>query len=277
MKSFKLVFLLSLFSYSLAGFTKTIVVTDIDDTIKKANSMGGVGGLYHFLKKKPYEYTRDLFNEINADELAHGEDPTFYYVSAAPEFTFDAPVWLGLNNFPMGPTFLKTLENGGDTYTYKYRTIKTIIEKELLLDPDLKILFFGDNSQFDTKVYYDLRKEMKLTNSVIFIRDVSTEATNFDLKLEVVRLPGVTYFFSEMELIGNSHLSFISRTLSDEIAKGYEQKTIIPLYTQDTLATRLGKICEAKYTVITNLERAVCAIEGKYDANKYWREYYDRF
>lgn len=277
MKSFKLVFLLCLFLYSLAGFTKTIVVTDIDDTIKKANSMGGVGGIYHFLKKRPYEYTRDLFNEINAYELARGEDPTFYYVSAAPEFTFDAPAWLQLNNFPMGPTFLKTLENGGDTYTYKYRTIKAIIEKEEALDPDLKILFFGDNSQFDAKVYFDLKNEMKLTNSVIFIRDVSTEATNFDSTLPIVKLSGVNYFFSEMELVGNSNLSFISRTLADDIKKAYDLRTIIPLYTLDTLAARLGKICEAKYTVITNIERAVCTVEGRVDANKYWSNYYGRF
>lgn len=273
----KLVLLLSLFSYSLAGLAKTIIVTDIDDTIKKANTMGGVGGLYHFLKKKPYEYTRDLFNEINAYEKAQGEETAFYYVSAAPSFTFDAPAWLKLNNFPMGPTFLKTSENGGETYAYKYRTIKTIIEKELALDPDLKIIFFGDNSQHDGQVYYDLKLEMKLTNSEIFIRDVSTEATFFDHDIPVVKLPGVIYFFSEMELIGNKHLLFISRNLIDGIAREYELKNIIPLYTLDTLANRLKKICEDRNVIVTNLIAASCKVEGKTEANKYWRDYYDRF
>ncbi|MEA9358104.1 phosphatase domain-containing protein [Bacteriovorax sp. PP10] len=273
----KIILLLSLFSYSIAGLAKTIIVTDIDDTIKKANSMGGVGGLYHFLKKKPYEYTRDLFNEINAYEQIQGEETTFYYVSAAPAFTFDAPAWIKLNNFPEGPTYLKTAENGGETYAYKYRTIKAILEKELALDPDLKILFFGDNSQFDGKVYYDLKLEMKLSNSEIFIRDVSTEATVFDRDIPLVKLPGVYYFFSEMELVGNPHLLFISNKLIDGITKEYELKNLIPLYTLDTLAVRLKKICVDKHIVVTNLIVAACTVEGQLDANKYWREYYDRF
>lgn len=277
MKTFKLALLLSLFSYSLAGLAKTIIVTDIDDTIKKANSMGGIGGLYHFLKKRPYEYTRDLYNEINDYEKANGEETAFYYVSAAPSFTFDAPAWLMLNNFPLGPTFLKTLENGGETYAYKYRTIKAIIEKELAVDPGLKIIFFGDNSQFDGKVYYDLKLEMKLSNSEIYIRDVSTEATDFDPELPLVKLPGVVYFFSEMELTENSNFFFISNKLINGISAEYKLRTLIPLYTLDTLAYRLRIICEKKHVIITSLVTAGCTIKGRIEANKYWHDYHTRF
>jgi hypothetical protein len=277
MKSFKLVLLFCLFSYSLVGFTKTIIVSDIDDTIKKANSMGGIGGVYHFLKKRPYEFTRDLFNEIKAYEEGMGEETAYYYVSAAPAFTFDAPSWLKLNNFPIGPTYLKTMENGGETYAYKYRTIKTIIEKELAENPDLKIIFFGDNSQFDANVYYDLKEEMKLANSEIFIRDVSTEATDFDLEIPVVKLPGVVYFFSEIELVENKNFSYMSNKLMDGIKREYTLRTIIPLYTLDTLAFRLRVICEKKSVVITNYVTAVCTYQGRIDANKYWHDYFTRF
>lgn len=273
----KIFLLFCLFSYSLAGLSKTIIVTDIDDTIKKANSMGGIGGVYHFLKKKPYEHTRDLFNEINEYEKGQGEETAFYYVSAAPAFTFDAPAWLKLNNFPMGETYLKTLENGGETYAYKYRTIKTIIEKELASDPDLKIIFFGDNSQFDGKVYYDLKQEMKLSQAEIFIRDVSTEATDFDLGIPVVKLPGVVYFFSERELIGNTSFFYMSNKLIDGINREYNLRTIIPLYTLDTLAYRLRIICEKKHAIVTSLITAVCTYEGRIDANKFWHDYHTRF
>lgn len=277
MKTFKFILLLSLFSYSLAGLSKTIVVTDIDDTIKKANSMGGIGGIYHFLKKKPYEYTRDLFNEINAYEQGRGEETAYYYVSAAPEFTFNAPLWLEQNNFPMGPTYLKTSENGGETYAYKYRTIKAILEKELSDDPALKIYFFGDNSQFDAKVYVDLVNDMKLKNTLIYIRDVSTEATYFSKDIPVLKLPGVKYFFSEMELIGDKDLFFMSNDLIDGITHEYKLRNIIPLYTSDTLATRLRRICEEKYQIITEFIVAGCKIQGRLDANKYWGEYYSRY
>jgi hypothetical protein len=277
MKSFKLILLFCLFSYSLAGLSKTIIVSDIDDTIKKANSMGGIGGIYHFLKKKPYEYTRDLFNEINEHEMSLGEETAFYYVSAAPAFTFDAPIWLILNNFPIGPTFLKTIENGGETYAYKYRTIKTIIEKELESDPDLKIIFFGDNSQFDGKVYYDLKQDMKLVNSKIYIRDVNTEATDFDTELPVVKIPGVVYFFSEIELINQPSFSYISNNLIDGISREYKFRTLIPLYTLDTLAYRLRIICENKNVIVTNIIRGVCTFQGRIDANKFWHDYHTRF
>jgi len=276
-KSFKLVLLLSLFSYSAIGFSKTIIVTDIDDTIKKANTMGGIGGVWHFLRKKPYEYARDLFNEIKANEVAAGEEIGFYYVSAAPSYTFDAPEWLVKNNFPIGPTFLKTSENGGETYAYKYRTIKTIIESELKKDPALKIVFFGDNSQHDAQVYFDLRANMNLSNSLIFIRDVSTEATEFDSKLPVVKLADVTYFFSEVELIGNPDLTFMSKKLADNITRGYSSKAIIPMYTLDTLINRLKRICEGKSAVITKAVAASCKTQAKVDADVYWNDYYSRY
>lgn len=277
MKSFKLVLLLSFFLYSLVGFSKTIIVTDIDDTIKKANTMGGIGGIYHFLKKRPYEYARDLYNEINQYEKAQGEETLFYYVSAAPEFVFDAPAWFKLNKFPIGPTFLKTRQNGGETYAYKYRTIKTIIEKELEQDPDLKVIFFGDNSQHDAQVYYDLKKDMNLLNSLIYIRDVSTEATDFDPELPVVKLPGVIYFFSEMELTREATLFFMSRSLIDGITRGYDSRSIIPPYTFDTLVDRLKEICQKNVVEMNEEALSRCKTQAKAEAYSHWQNYFKRF
>ena len=277
MKRFKFVLFLSIFSYSVVGFTKTVIITDIDDTIKKANSMGGIGGVWHFLKKKPYELTRDLFNEVKAYEEASGEQTHFYYVSAAPKFTFKGPEWIAKNNFPNGPVYLKTIENGGETYTYKYRTIKKIIENEQRLDPGVKILFFGDNSQHDAQVYFDLRAHMKLSNTQIYIRDVSTEATDFDPNLPIVKLEDVTYFFSEVELIGNPDLSFMSKKLTDRITKSYNAKDIVPLYTLDTLEDRLKKICEKEFFVISEIISSACKVQAKADASDYWRDYFSRY
>lgn len=269
MKNVKLFILtLCLFSYSLASFSKTIIVTDIDDTIKKANSMGGVGGVYHFLRKRPYEETRDLFNEIRKNENSKGEVTAYYYVSAAPSYVFDADEWIFKNNFPIGPTFLKTRENGGNTYDYKYRTIKTIIEKELKKDSALRILFFGDNSQYDAKVYYDLKKDMKLS-AKIYIRDVSTEATFFSTNLPVVRLPNVVYFFSEMELVNHPDFLFMSVKLKDLITQSYQQERLIPPYTFDTLVDRLKAICKKDFN-------QSCKTQAKDQAAEYWRDYYAR-
>lgn len=276
MKSIKYLVLLSLFSYSFASFSKTIIVSDIDDTIKKANSMGGVGGVWHFLKKKPYEEARDLFNEIKKNENSRGEETAYYYVSAAPSFTFDGDEWIRKNNFPVGPVILKTKDNGGETYAYKYRTIKAIIEKELKNDSSLNVIFFGDNSQHDAKVYYDLNNEMNL-GADIYIRDVSTEGTFFSSTLPVVRLPGVKYFFSERELIEDPFFSYMSRKLQDLITSQYEKRDLIPEYTLDTLGDRLKTICEGKSIIVTEETQKSCKTEGKNQALKYWAEYYNRY
>ena len=276
MKSIKFLVLLSLFSYSFASFSKTIIVSDIDDTIKKANSMGGIGGVWHFLKKKPYEETRDLFNEIKKDENDHGEATAYYYVSAAPSFTFDGDEWIRKNNFPIGPVILKTKDNGGETYAYKYRTIKALLQKEMMEDHAPKIIFFGDNSQHDAKVYYDLNNEMNL-NAEIYIRDVSTEGTFFSSTLPVVRLPGEKYFFSERELIEDPFFAFMSPKLQNLITTQYEKQDLIPGYTLDTLGDRLKAICEGKSIIVSEEVQKSCKAEGKTQALKYWAEYYHRY
>lgn len=277
MKTFKLLAVaLFLFSYSLAAFSKTIIITDIDDTIKKANSMGGVGGVYHFLRKKPYIETRDLFNEIKNDEISRGNTVSYFYVSAAPSFTFDADEWIAKNNFPIGPTFLKTKENGGETYAYKYRTIKTIIENELKKESDLKIIFFGDNSQHDAKVYYDLNLEMNL-GAEIFIRDVSTEATYFSATLPLVRLPAVQYFFSEMELVNHPAFLFMSSNLKKLINAQYNRQDLIPPYTLDTLVGRIRDICEGKIFSLSDEKSRECKLQAQKDGDQYWEDYYTRF
>ena len=279
MKNLKLLPLaLCLFLYSISSFSRTVLVTDIDDTIKKANSMGGLGGIYHFLRARPYAEIRDLFNEIRDDEFSHGHGIGYYYVSAAPSYTFNAPEWIRKHDFPIGPTYLKTRENGGETYAYKYRTIKAIIEEELKSDSNSTFLFFGDNSQHDANVYFDLRRNLNL-NALIFIRDVSTEATFFSVLLPVNRLENVEYFFSERELINNPRFLFMSGNLKKIIIAQYDNESLIPPYTFDTLVDRLKAICDARdvYVYASEDDKSRCGNEAKADAKKYWTDYHHRF
>ena len=91
----KIILSFCLFSYSLQLFAKTVVISDIDDTLKKANSMGKAPEqIYHFLKKVPYLEMRDLFNEIKTNARAENEAIEFYYVSAAQRLTFNPDKWI---------------------------------------------------------------------------------------------------------------------------------------------------------------------------------------
>jgi phosphatidate phosphatase APP1 len=228
--------------------------------------MGGIGNIYYFLTKKPYEEIRDLFQEIKLNEAVKSNATVFYYVSAAYSVTFDAGEWLHKNKFPEGKSFLKTLSNHAKTYEFKYATIKSLLQNE---DPkDLHVLMFGDNSQVDQVVYSDLKKDLNL-NADIYIRDVSTEATYFDSSLEVKKMSGVTYYFSEVELIQKPEFSFVSGKLKNKTFDSYKNKTLVPEYTLKTLEKRLRGLCQDSVSV--------CKSEASSNAEKYWLEYYSRY
>ena len=261
----KIILSFCLFSYSLQLFAKTVVISDIDDTLKKANSMGKAPEqIYHFLKKVPYLEMRDLFNEIKTNARAENEAIEFYYVSAAQRLTFNPDKWIKKYNFPIGRSSLKSLkEKKVSTYDFKHEVIKAILLEELKNDSDLHVLMFGDNAQADAVVYTDLTRELSL-DSEIFIRDVRAEATFFDSTLEMKKLSGVDYYFSEVELFIYPAFSFVSSDLRARAYESYKKETLIPGYTLKTLARRLTAIFSDK-------KRA------ESDAQKFWNDYYARF
>lgn len=263
------VFLFCLFSYSFQAYSKTIIISDIDDTLKKANSVGNAPEqVYHFLRKIPYLEMRDLFNEIKEQEKSRGETVKFYYVSAAKTITFNAQKWLQKHHFPLGRSSLKTLKEKRSTYDFKYAVIKQILLDEmhsldLASNEPLEFLMFGDNAQIDAVVYNDLTKELNL-NSKIYIRDVRANATFFDSTLPVIRLLGVKYYFSEVELFKNAEFDFLSASLINRTFESYQNQKLIPEYTLKTLDRRL-------FDLYGDKDRA------KADAQKYWDDYYKRF
>ncbi len=265
---FSLFFIALLFLYSLQVFSKTIVISDIDDTLKKANSMGKPAAqAYHFLRKVPYFEMRDLFLEIKAKARVQNEEIKFYYVSAAYSITFNAQEWISKYHFPEGHSVLKTLKTKAPTYEFKHKTIKGILDAEIAKLSDgepLNVYMFGDNAQVDQIVYSDLTREMNL-NSEIFIRDVRGEATFFNSALPIKKLPGVNYYFSEMELFVLPTFNFISSELRLKTFNAYKKRELIPVYTFKTLERRLIEILGG------DKKRA------QDEAEKYWNDYYSRF
>lgn len=259
---------LCLFLYSFQVYSKTIVVSDIDDTIKKSNSAGkGAEQIYHFLRKVPYLEMRDFFNEIRENEKARGEIVKFYYVSAAKSFTFNAQKWLQKNHFPLGRSTLKSMSEKRSTFDFKYAVIKQIILDEMnSLDIEgnepLEFLMFGDNAQVDADVYSKLSKEFGL-NARIYIRDVRAVATYFDSTLPIEKLDGVNYYFSEVELFRNAEFNYLSSDLINKTYNSYLDRELVPEYTLKTLGRRLEAVYGDKD-------------QAKAAARQYWEDYYSR-
>ncbi len=258
------ILLLTLLSVT-ATQAKVFIVSDIDDTIKKANSSnGGIGQVYHFLRKKIYPEMRDLFIELHDSYEDMGEEVQFSYVSAAPDMIFDQDKWIAKHNFTAGEATLRSI-GSGDTYTYKKRVIGAILDEGSTQDT---YYFFGDNASKDAIVYKELVEERGLTNSFIYIRDVSTEATHWDDEFAVHRLEGVRYFFSERDLLEDSGLVFVSSSLSKLIDDAYREQSLIPEYTLKTLKKRIQKEWGCKKFDI------YCRKVAKERASEFWADYY---
>jgi hypothetical protein len=247
-------------------WAKVYVISDIDDTIKKANSAdGGVMQAYHFLRKKIYPEMRDLFVELKYVYERLGEEVEFHYVSAAPDFTFNQDKWLQEHNFPEGEATLKRFGDG-DTYTYKTNTISAILENAV---PNDTVYFFGDNSSKDAIVYKELTQKFGL-KSFIYIRDVETDGTYWNDELPIHQLEGIYYFFSEVELIDQEGLFFMSDKLANDIRQAYLKKELIPRYTFRILKRRLRNEWGCK------LDKGCWRI-AKEVAGDFWQDYHQRF
>ncbi len=247
---------------------RVVVISDIDDTIKKANSEGTSSGrTWHFFRKRIYPEMRDLFQELDSFYSSKGVD--FFYVSAAPDAIFDQYEWLDKHQFPSGKAFLRQWGDGS-IYKYKRRVILRILSRYRDVG-ELKVFFFGDNSSEDAKVYLDAVKELNLKEASIFIRDVSTMATNWSTGWSIESLPGIHYFFSERELIGHIDLDFMSLDLTNRIHKTYRKRTLIPEYTFNTLYRRVvSKLDCGDYDY-------PCYLEAYILTDDFWQDYYNRF
>ena len=253
-----------LLSFNAAA--KVVVVSDIDDTIKKANSASsGIGEIYHFLRKKIYPEMRDLFVELDQAYRAEGEDVEFYYVSAAPDIVFNQEKWLCKHGFPQGPATLRRLGDGG-TYEYKKRVIGNILKD---LGPEDTVYLFGDNASKDAIVYSELVSELGL-NGYIYIRDVQTDATYWNADFDVNRIRSVRYYFSERDLLRDRGLYFMSAELRDTIEASYEEKSLIPEYTLKTLKKRIRKAWDCGW-------KKSCRREAKELAKTFWNNYYSTY
>jgi len=251
-----------------ASEAKVIVVSDIDDTIKKANSAShGAGKIYHFFRKKIYPEMRDLFIELKATYENAGEEVVFFYVSAAPDILFNQDKWIGQHHFPAGEATLRGI-GSGNTYTFKKNVIGKIIDAAAIGDT---FYFFGDNAAQDPIVYKELVDEKGLSNSYIYIRDVSTEATFWDPEFPVNRLEDVRYYFSERDLFAERGLFFITDHLKKTVNDAYAQKSLVPHYTLKTLKKRVQKVRGCK---LLNFHCKKLASES---VNIFWDEYFSKY
>jgi hypothetical protein len=152
MKSFLMsVFVLLAIVSGASAQAKTIVISDIDDTLKISHVLDRYDVLeYSLLTDNVFGGMSTLFRALEK------QDSTlkFYYVSNAPTSLMQVAheEFVSNNNFPAGPVLLRESFFQTD---FKVTEIRKIIEDE---NPDVVILV-GDNGEKDSEVYAQVRFE----------------------------------------------------------------------------------------------------------------------
>ncbi|MBI2520948.1 MAG: DUF2183 domain-containing protein [Bdellovibrio sp.] len=223
------------------SWAKTVVISDIDDTIKMTNNMSSTGTIVHFLDNDPFPVMPILFRELKSQLDDKGEQVEFHYVSGGYRAIFNGDKFIKKNNFPSGKVYLRNLKSPRSTFTYKYLTITKIIED---LDPEdrqnLTVYFFGDNAAYDADVYWQLTRDLTL-KSHIFIRDVQTKAT-FALEGESLeQAKGLHYFFTERDLKKSAVEPLLGKASHEKIEVLNKAKKLLPEYVKRTLKSRISK------------------------------------
>ncbi len=164
---------LLVFSLAEAGGAKTLLVSDIDDTIKVSHVLSTVGKIGRAADvTTPFVGMAALYHLIVNE---NPQDTKFVYLSNAPGEIVGVPAlkishltFLAYNNFPTGELQLRA---GLFEIDHKLKALRELINAER---PDLLILI-GDNGERDVLFYDQITAEfanLKPMKVITFIRQL---------------------------------------------------------------------------------------------------------
>jgi len=154
--------ILLLWSTSVWALPKTLVITDIDDTIRSLN----VRSSYLNMLDNALDSSRAFSGMSEILNILDQEGASIYYVSAVVEpFVGYSEEFLETNDFPQMDQFY---HRGWfqDTYDFKLAEVERIIKRE---KPEL-ILLLGDNADKDVAVYRQIG--LRYSQVITFIHKV---------------------------------------------------------------------------------------------------------
>ncbi|MGZ3788100.1 MAG: phosphatase domain-containing protein [Bacteriovorax sp.] len=153
-KNFKAALMFVLLMGTKAFAAQVVIVSDIDDTIKRSHILGVTHGVATAALSTPeFSGMAELYTELASEFKARSKEVKIYYVSNAPEGIMNKPheELLDFNKFPKGELVLAGLFEKN----HKENVISKIIETE---NPET-VIFLGDNGEDDVYVYNNMTKK----------------------------------------------------------------------------------------------------------------------
>lgn len=185
--------------------TKYLVITDIDDTILHSYATNSVKKLRKLLfhppiKRKRVEASFQAFSKLKSSHFH------FIYLSRSEYNLFNLiSTFIIENKLPIGPIFLrkftlwKKLLFQKGKYEFKFDILDELIRNF----PRNKIVFFGDDSQYDLETYVHFAKLFPTTILKIFIHRTKGEGSKKEAKWNIGApyIKDKVYFYNEFNQI----------------------------------------------------------------------------
>ncbi|WP_413558604.1 phosphatase domain-containing protein [Bdellovibrio sp. HCB209] len=196
MKKLAIVFM-SLALSALAE-AKTLVISDIDDTIKVSNILSKARASGSFFDDDSRFVGMAEIYQALARQIP---DTEFHYVSLAPKVLMNEQHsdFLEENGFPV--TQLHMNSGIKQDPEFKQKVIRQLLQEK---QPDL-IIYFGDNGQFDAVVYDQMMQEFPQIPALAYIREAYSKLN----ESKHPTMPGQIGFVTSVEVV----LDLISRRL----------------------------------------------------------------
>ena len=221
MKKLILGLLVSL-SFSQAFAKEIVIVSDLDETLRRADVEHHVkAGVRLLGGVKPYKGLTAIFKDLKESN----GNIKFYYLSNSFPFLYNGKGWTKKNDLPEGVVYQRSLKDKSDSF--KPRKLKEIKEKH----PDAEFLFFGDNVEHDPKFYQEFAESSDLSNYSIYIRDALLKFPDSNK---------ITYFQTDKQLI--SHFSLNQST--EDYLNSLSLKDLVPNFLFNNLKLRIIKECK---------------------------------
>lgn len=173
--------LIRLFIFSVSIFTKahaSIIITDIDDTIKRSESLIPALAVSQFIINPDDQFygTRRLIEDLVTVDF----NSRIYYISNSYQDVFKASDWLQKNAFPQGEIYQQKNINEilfkndqPSNEQHKHNALSAIYKRDNdIFSRSEEIYFFGDNGYQDEEIYTGFIRDNAIKKANIFIRDI---------------------------------------------------------------------------------------------------------
>ena len=188
---FNIIFLILSFFISTIGYSKTLIVTDIDDTIKIAH-VRGEPFVYAYAKESRFQGMSELLTNM----LQAIPDSRLVYLSNANSILMGSShrELLERGNFPRGELMLRGVRD--DKGTFKQRMLRHLLTSGTY---DQAILI-GDNGEMDPVHYRVIAREFQNVRFVQMIHIVYSSSSEATERLSEEQVGYVTPYEIALEL-----------------------------------------------------------------------------